>query len=303
MRRIALLTLLVGRFAGSAGAAPPASDEVSPPPASRIVLRHCLVTPIDDVKVPALRGGRLAAIAKREGTHAAANDLLAQIDDAEARWELQTATAARDAGKLRSESTLREDEAEAVEKVAAAEHEAALRANRIIAGSVSDIDVRRLQLTVRRAAIGREVLLFDRNVERVELGGLEAKVQSAHEDLERRRVRAPFDGEIAEIYGRVGEWAEPGTPLVRVVRLDRLRVEGFVKVVDLLPADIVERAVEVTVELKQAARSSFPGRITFVSPLVQAGGEYRIWAEVENRRDRGHWLLRPGLEAEMSIVP
>ena len=41
--------------------------------------------------------------------------------------------------------------------------------------------------------------------------------------------------------------------------------------------------------------------ITFVNPLVQAGGEYRVWAEVVNRQENGEWLLRPGLEAEMTI--
>ena len=30
-------------------------------------------------------------------------------------------------------------------------------------------------------------------------------------------------------------------------------------------------------------------------------GEYRVWAEVVNRAERGHWLLRPGLEVEMTI--
>jgi hypothetical protein len=34
---------------------------------------------------------------------------------------------------------------------------------------------------------------------------------------------------------------------------------------------------------------------------LKAGGEYRVWAEVANRRERGHWLLRPGLEARMTI--
>ena len=43
------------------------------------------------------------------------------------------------------------------------------------------------------------------------------------------------------------------------------------------------------------------GKIVFVSPLVQPGGEYLVWAEVENKQENGHWLLRPGLTATMTI--
>ena len=46
---------------------------------------------------------------------------------------------------------------------------------------------------------------------------------------------------------------------------------------------------------------TFVGRVTFISPLVQPGGEYRFWAEVDNRRHGDAWLLRPGVEAEMVI--
>ena len=43
------------------------------------------------------------------------------------------------------------------------------------------------------------------------------------------------------------------------------------------------------------------GKITFVNTLVQAGGEYKVWAEVENREENGQWLLRPGLNVTMQI--
>jgi multidrug resistance efflux pump len=133
------------------------------------------------------------------------------------------------------------------------------------------------------------------------LGAAEANVAAAGEDVERRLLRAPFEGDVTEIHLHVGEWAEEGKPIMRIVRMNRLRVEGFVKVRDILPADIVGRQVRVEAELAQGSTQTFSGEITFVSPVVQAGGEYRVWAEVANRQERGHWLLRPGLEARMSI--
>ena len=49
----------------------------------------------------------------------------------------------------------------------------------------------------------------------------------------------------------------------------------------------------------RAAR--FNGAVVFISPLVQAGNKYRVRAEVENRTENGHPLLRPGMSATMTI--
>ena len=45
----------------------------------------------------------------------------------------------------------------------------------------------------------------------------------------------------------------------------------------------------------------FSGEIVFVNPLIEASGAYRVWAEVDNHRHNGRWVLRPGMEAQMTI--
>jgi multidrug resistance efflux pump len=116
------------------------------------------------------------------------------------------------------------------------------------------------------------------------------------------RVDRAADGEVVEVFYRTGEWVEPGKTVFRVVRLDRLRIEGFVPFGDVHPDALVDRPVEVSVRFAGDRRESFSGKIQFVSPLVQPGGEYRIWAEVENRLRGERWLLKPGVEAEMRIA-
>jgi hypothetical protein len=61
------------------------------------------------------------------------------------------------------------------------------------------------------------------------------------------------------------------------------------------------RPVTATVRLAHGRRESFSGKVVFVSPEVEAGGQYRYWAEVDNRKTGEHWLLRPGLMAEVTI--
>ena len=95
----------------------------------------------------------------------------------------------------------------------------------------------------------------------------------------------------------------PGDPLARVVRTDKLRVEGYVDSAKFEPEQVHDRPVTVTVNFAGDREESFKGRIVFVSPLVEPGGDYRVWAEVENRQPQGsnQWLLRAGQQATMTI--
>jgi hypothetical protein len=83
--------------------------------------------------------------------------------------------------------------------------------------------------------------------------------------------------------------------------MDKLRVEGFVDADKYSPDEVFGKAVDVTANLPHDRTERFAGVITYVSPIVEASGEYRVWCEVENRQHNGHWILRPGMTAEMMI--
>jgi multidrug efflux pump subunit AcrA (membrane-fusion protein) len=106
-----------------------------------------------------------------------------------------------------------------------------------------------------------------------------------------------------QIYPHLGEWMQPGDPLARVVRIDKLRVEGYVDSARFEPEQVHDRPVTVTVGFADEREETFKGRIVFVSPLVEPGGDFRVFAEVENRQPPGssQWLLRAGQTATMTI--
>ncbi len=86
-----------------------------------------------------------------------------------------------------------------------------------------------------------------------------------------------------------GEWVEPGDPVLRILRIDRLRAEGFVKVRHT-EHDLENCPVTLTVDLPGRPGTVFPGKVVFVSPEVDpVNAQVRIWAEIENRGKR----LRP----------
>jgi len=98
-----------------------------------------------------------------------------------------------------------------------------------------------------------------------------------------------------------GEWVAAGESVIQVVRVDRLRVEGFLSATEFGPEEIAGRPVLVEVQFAGGRSARFSGNVVFISPLVQAGNKYRVRAEVENRAENGHPLLRPGMSATMTI--
>jgi multidrug resistance efflux pump len=297
MRRCRWLGYLIAVL----GTAAKLSAQDAAPPSAGLLLKHCLVTAVDDVQVPALRPGLLKSLNVREGAHVAPSDVVAQLDDAEAQMQLRSAAAERDAAATRAKSDLESRYATATHSVAVTEHKISVFVNEKQPNAVSLIELERLRLTAEQAALKVDLSQFEQAVLRTETGVTQAKTELAEHDVKQRQIRAPLGGDVAEIYVQNGEWVEAGKPVLRIVRLDRLRVEGFVHVQSALPGEIVGRAVKVRVELARGEWHEFSGKITFVSPLVQAGGEYRVWAEVDNRRVQEQWLLRPGLEAEMTL--
>ena len=125
-----------------------------------------------------------------------------------------------------------------------------------------------------------------------------AEADAADEAIRRRQIRSPLDGVVSQVTPHLGEWVKPGDSVLHILRMDRLQVEGFFKARQYPQAEIRDRPVTVTLEWANHAEPvQFSGRIVFVSPQEEAGNEYRIKAEVENRLVPGsndEWLLHPG---------
>jgi hypothetical protein len=75
----------------------------------------------------------------------------------------------------------------------------------------------------------------------------------------------------------------------------------LLKAAEFEHGEIDGRTVSVDVELARGRKEQFDGRVVYVSPEVDSGGQYTVWAEVTNRQDNGRWLLKPGLNATMTI--
>jgi RND family efflux transporter MFP subunit len=131
----------------------------------------------------------------------------------------------------------------------------------------------------------------------------EGLMQQSAADVVMRDLVAPHDGVVIEIYKHAGETVGPMSPVIRIVKIDRMKVIGYLDAVD---AWRVTRGspVKIVPELDGASlpidKQVFTGKVTFVdSEIDPKTRTCRVYAVVDNP----DYLLRSGLECRMEIFP
>jgi multidrug efflux pump subunit AcrA (membrane-fusion protein) len=266
-----------------------------------VPLSNCLVTLDSEVYVPAQEAGELKELLVKEGQFVKKGDLLAQIDDDLPRLELQVAENKLKVAHVEAENNINVEYAEADANVAEAVYNKNIAANKQYAKSVPETEVERSKLDWIRGRLSIVKALMDKSIAGLQENVSKGEMNFSKKKLEHRQIISPLDGQIRKIDKRVGEWVLMGDSVLHVVRVNQLKVEGFLNISKFAPQEIKDRPVTVKVEFARGRTESFEGKITFVDPLVQAGGEYTIKATVPNREENGEWLLRAGMEAEMTI--
>lgn len=73
----------------------------------------------------------------------------------------------------------------------------------------------------------------DLSIARSELAAAESRLMQTQEKQERTTIKAPFAGVVTEQFIQAGEWADPGTPIVRLVDSASLEVQAWIPVTAL----------------------------------------------------------------------
>lgn len=266
-----------------------------------VKLPNCLLSLDEEVQVPAQEPGVLVRIAVRDGQQVAKGDLLAQIDDLIPRASYNVAVYKLKVAEKEAIDDIDVRYSKAAYDVAAAKLQRSLAANAKTQNAVAEetVDEQRLEkekfkLSIEQARKKQEVAGLQKQVS-------EAELQAAAANLERRQIISPLDAVVIELSRHEGEWAQSGDPVMRLMRIDQLRVEGFLNATNYSAAEVQNRPVEVTVTLARGQQQTFPGKIVYVKPLIETGGEFLVRAEVQNRKQDGFWVLSPGMKAEMTI--
>lgn len=262
-----------------------------------IRIRSVQLTLIDDISVPAREAGILSDVRVKVGSRVNPGEILGRLDQTKAKLAVKQAEIEVGIEKLRAKNDVKVRYAAKSKQVADAELRRAVESEKRFKGSVSASQMDVLQLTAQRAALAVEEANRDLEVAAKTLELKMNKLQHAHNGVARRQIVSSIRGEVADVKRSVGEWVEPGQTVFRVIRLDRLRVKGFVKAADL-QGDLKGRGVTVAVTLIGGKTAEFKGKVTHVSSVIDPNtGEIAVWAEVENAQNR----LRPGMSGSMQI--
>jgi RND family efflux transporter MFP subunit len=273
-----------------------AAEDVEPPAVSAIEVESVVLRLIEEAEVPAQEAGVITGVAVREGQRVKQGELLAQLDDQVSRLAADAAKAKYDITREKATNDVKIRYAQKALEVSEAELRRSTESIEKFAKSVSQSQLDVEQLTVQKNRLEAEQADHDQAVAVLEMKAQENELTAARAEITRRRIVAPFDGAIVQLYIRKGEWAEPGQKALRIVNTDHLKAEGFIRADDAAAA-APGKAVELVIEMAGKPKS-FAGKIVFVSPEVDPiTGQVRIWAEIDNRDGQ----LRPGQAATMKI--
>ncbi|HET6603334.1 MAG TPA: efflux RND transporter periplasmic adaptor subunit [Xanthomonadaceae bacterium] len=172
--------------------------------------------------------------------------------------------------------------------------------------SILRAELREAQATVERARrtatraqelVERKLLSrSDYDTARTELGVTQARVDSAHAQLSKTTISAPFSGVMGLREVSVGEVVSPGQALVPLVRLDPIELD-FNLPESALGQAVTGAVVEVGVDAFPG--ESFSGEVVAVDPVIDPNSRSaRVRARIANPGNR----LRPGLFARVQLA-
>lgn len=279
--------------------ATPSSGPINHVGQGHVDLEFCRVLLISKVDVPAQESGPLVALPVVEGQAVQANQLLANIDDQVAKLRLETAQTKYEAANEKAVNDI--DIRAANNALQLAERERRRNYSLYQKGTLPKAEYDRSALQAKQAALQLEQAQRDRQAAMREAQVESYNVKATDESIKRHVISSPIDGVVMELYEQAGEWVNAGDNVIRLARMDRLHVQGFLDSTLFNPHEIQGKPVTISVLVARGQSIEFTGKIVFVSFEKANANAFVVRAEVENRQENGRWMLLANEEATMRI--
>ena len=249
-----------------------------------------------DVMAPAKTSGAITKMKVDEGDVVAAGQVLATIDDGIARGEFAAASHDARVFEMQKDNDVALRLSQKTRAVSQRELERSYMANKRYNDAVSATELERLQLLVEQAKLSEEKAKLDLRVAGANHDLKKTIAATANEKLNLHQITSPIDGMVVAIESRAGEWVDAGMPVLRIIKLDLLRVEADIDGTRYGPEIL---GTEVTFESKTKGKTqTHKGKVVFVSPEMNAVDEsIRIWADIDTPRRK----LKPGMRGTLTI--
>lgn len=258
----------------------------------------CMVFAAESMELPTQETGTVASLSVRENDFVAANQVIAKLDGKIAELEehaagLQKQVAASEAS---DESEIRLAEAFVEETKLQADQYEEMAAK----GNAGRGELKQRQLAAEQAKVRLGQSKTAKQQRELKSKLAQSAFVLSQQKVERLTLRSPIAGTVTRIDHRPGEWVQSGTTMVKIIRLDEVRIDCFVNIDQIDPSSLVGKSIQV-VSKRNASDLLFTGRITSYDPDVTGAGQVRVHAIVQNQKQGEHWMLLPGMSVSMQL--
>jgi multidrug efflux pump subunit AcrA (membrane-fusion protein) len=272
-------------------------------PAGRSIDTDCLLIKLDQADIGAKRNGIIDKIFARVGDELNATDPVFNLSTKQTSAQLSVARAEFDEAEAIAANTWSIGVAQAELDKSSKEDEMLQAVPR-----VPYLEQFRATKTKEKNTAELHAAESKKLEDQLHANVTQAALRVAEIAVEDAESAAPFTGTIVKQLKYEGEWAEQGDVILRMVRMDKLMLQGIVNVKDISPYKVTGA--------KATATFTFSGEEPVVlsdlvivksSPEIDLDGNYLVWTHVTNLRrsdlrNQPQWLLRPGMSGELRIV-
>ncbi len=266
--------------------------------AKSLVVESAMLKTIESTQVAAHASGIIREMAVKEGAIVKSGDEIGRIQDGGVKLQAERAKVAVEVARKKQANNIDVKLAAKNQAVAENEYQRAVAANQQLRDVYPINEIDRLKLIFDRTTLESERAAFDKSMAALEATAAEIEYKQALELCERHRIIAPCNGVVTAVERRVGEWAEPGNVLLRIVQIDRLRIEGFLTAHDATD-DLLGKHAEVVIE-NSKSKLPLKAELVFISPDANpVNGQVRVFLEIDNTDGK----LRPGMRPKVQLRP
>ena len=259
----------------------------------------------EEVVVSAEVDGRVARLAHDLGDRVAAGEALIELDAEKLQYRAEGQRAALEQARARYGAS-GESDLPPLDKVpnvvsttaqmADAQQNLERAKNLAQRNLVSRSDLETAQTRYDTAKAAHDQALASARQLRADIEAQSSSLRLAQRNLRDAVIRAPFDGYVAERLVSQGQYVQPQAPVMRLVRLQPLKLTAEVPEKF---APWIETGREMTVKVDAFPGQVFAGKVVRISPSVSMKSRaFAIEGEIPN----GDGRLKPGTFARVQIT-
>lgn len=255
------------------------------------------ITIIQAVDVPAQETGVIGKIVVRPGQRVSQGEKLGRLNDTDVLLDLKRAQIEAQIAQQKAESGIHVKVAQKGHLVALAELRRGEEAIERYSKALSITEMDRLRFMADQAELAIEQAQELQSLARLDLELKKHAVVVAQRKVERHQFVSPLIGVVADVNHEESEFVETGTPVFRVLRLDRLRFEARMSATRVQSMKVGQPAV-LTVELDETRTVEVEGELSYISHEVdKIKRDVRVAVEFDNANLR----IKPGMRATMKV--